>query len=495
MAVRFRIRTPAGQELSFATLEVFKDFVWSGDLSPEDLVYDAEDGSWSPARAHPIVLDIGYAKEEEAEAKAKAAAAAAGPGDSEKAGLGLSLAPEQPRPEDEESEPDESVTAGGNGEAAAASDRIAPAASENAFGLDLAPESEDTDEEATRAFLEKMAAEREASMDFGPGSGVEGFSMDGSSALGDMLTPVPPAPAPAPPPPTRPLADPRPPAAPPQAPKPRDRRPEPTPASVNTRGGGGGFVRLLLVVIGLGLIGGAGYFGYQTFGVGEVVEPDLAVPMEPLPVEPEPTPEPVIAQTEMVIRERSQERFLASTQNALRELLPIPDSWGTGTYFSVPSDHPDVLAVWENYLRTIRIVRAAEDRRYANAYELALDDAAITADARAERRERALADFDLSDEARSAHYDRVEALASAAIQSHNALVESEGLILFDPGSGAAGEAGMGAGAFGRDAEADLLLSQVIDLLSGSLDGDGLGPGVGANVRAWVWDGFLDAATR
>ena len=60
MPVRFRIRASAGQELSFASQEMFEDFVRSGDLSPDDLVYDAEDGSWFPARTHPIVLEIGY---------------------------------------------------------------------------------------------------------------------------------------------------------------------------------------------------------------------------------------------------------------------------------------------------------------------------------------------------------------------------------------------------------------------------------------------------
>jgi len=54
---------------------------------------------------------------------------------------------------------------------------------------------------------------------------------------------------------------------------------------------------------------------------------------------------------------------------------------------------------------------------------------------------------------------------------------------------------MGAGVYGRDSEADLLLAQVVELLTASLDGEGLGPGDGANVRSWVWDGFLDAATR
>lgn len=54
---------------------------------------------------------------------------------------------------------------------------------------------------------------------------------------------------------------------------------------------------------------------------------------------------------------------------------------------------------------------------------------------------------------------------------------------------------IGAGAFGRGDETDLLLFQVIDLLSGSVDADGLGPREAISVRAWVWNGFLDAATR
>jgi hypothetical protein len=224
--------------------------------------------------------------------------------------------------------------------------------------------------------------------------------------------------------------------------------------------------------------------------------PQPTDPVEPLPLpEPEPEPEPLIAQTEPAIRERAQELFLTSTQNALRDLPPIPEAWATGSYFSLPSDHPDVLTGWESYLATIRTVRAGDAGRYAEAYELALDDALIEADARAERRGTALTDFDLSTETRAAHYDLVEALASAAIQSHNALVESEGLILYESGGSPGGETGMGAGAFGRDEEADQLLAQVIELLSGSLDADGLGPGDGMSVRAWVWEGFLDAATR
>ena len=58
MTVRFRIRTSRGQELSFASHETFEEFVRSGDLAPDDFVYDDDTGEWAPARTHPLVLEI-----------------------------------------------------------------------------------------------------------------------------------------------------------------------------------------------------------------------------------------------------------------------------------------------------------------------------------------------------------------------------------------------------------------------------------------------------
>ena len=508
MSVRFRIRTPAGQELSFATLEVFENFVRSGDLSPDDLVYDAEDGSWSPARTHPMVLEIEYQEEEAAAASEPEEPEPDSPepveAEAEDPSFGLSLAPEQPGSGDDTSE--RAGESDGSLDEESPDDPSVASAPDGALGLDLAPAVEFSEEEATRAFVQRMEAEREASLDYGARSGVQGVSMDDSSTLGDMLTPAPP-----------PSTGARPARTPAPGPDSTRRtvsetpRPEPRPGTAKTGGkgkttktskaagtsGGGGFLRFLILVVVLGVVGAGGYFGYQSFQSVEDAEPEPAAPVEPLPVAPEPEPqptrEPIIAQTESAIRERAQERFLTSTQTALRDLPPIPETWATGPYFSVPSDYSDVVEAWGRYLTTIRSVRAGERGRYEDAYDRALDDAAIAQNEREARRTAALEEFGASEAERSAHYDRVEALASAAIRSHEALVESEGLILYEPASG--GGSGMGAGVYGRDDEADLLLAQVVELLTVSLDGGGLGPGDGANVRSWVWDGFLDAATR
>src|SRR5688572_20792428 len=110
MSARFRIRTPSGQELSFASLDVFREFVRSGDLSPDDVVYDAETREWSSARTHPVVLEIEEASEEANEAGGAAATAsgidepsaesAASP-DMDDIGLDLAPAPSQLSPEEQ----------------------------------------------------------------------------------------------------------------------------------------------------------------------------------------------------------------------------------------------------------------------------------------------------------------------------------------------------------------------------------------------------------
>jgi len=489
MTVRFRIRTSAGQELSFASPEMFEDFVRSGDLSPDDLVYDAETGSWAPSRTHPIVLEIEYEKEEAAEAAAKEAEPSADNA------FGLKLADAKDAPEEDADvdgaagEGDDSPDDVSEGPTADATESASSEPSEEAFGLALTP-AEDmlSPEEASRAFVDKMEAERVSDFDLsGPSQGgMEGFKMEDSNLLNEM-----PAPAPTPPPP-----------APRRERATRDETDRPshkTAPPQRPRESGGTGRKVAIAVIGIGVLGAGGYFGLQFAGGDRTdVPPDTVGTVVPIPVEtpPDPPPpEPVIADTEAAVRERAEERFLTATQNELRTLQPVPEVFPGGAYLSFPSDHPEVLEVWQDYLNTIRRVRAAEEDRYTAAYGAALDDAAITGDARQTRLNAAIGDFDASLVLRDAHYDRVEALATAAIQSHNALVEAEGLILFDA-TGSTGAPGpVGRGTYGRDADAQLLLDQVLDLLSGALEADGVGPRQSANVRAWVWDGFLDAVTN
>jgi hypothetical protein len=213
------------------------------------------------------------------------------------------------------------------------------------------------------------------------------------------------------------------------------------------------------------------------------------------PTQPSPPPGPVIEPSPVAVTERARERFLTAARLEMRNLPPIPNSWPSGRYLSLPSEYPGVVDVWQSYLYTMRAVRARDVQRYGEAYESALDDAQIQGEPRTIRFNRALADFQARAIRRDAHYDRVEALALAAIQSHNALIEAEGLILFDE-LGLDGDPGaLGVGTSTRDEESRVLLDDVLALLSKTLDADGMGPRHGANVRAWVEDGLLAAMTH
>lgn len=546
MAVRFRIRTPGGQELSFASQEMFEDFVRSGDLSPDDLVYDGETGSWSPARTHPTVLEVQY-EDESTEEPASGTQASSADAEPRQTPEETAAATDEGRKERDAKAADD----GGTGPKAADREGTGEASEKQAagsesdtttenpvpdldddLGLDLALHEEESAEEAKRKLIEKLEAERQSELDAGGGirESLSGFMVESGSA--ELLRTE--RPGERPPPPSEP------PSPPPKAKRPEKRRPRrstspalagrgagpPRSTPAPDRGSGsGGLGRVVLLVIVLGVLAGGAWVGYQALQADATptpspeppetseaaVEPDV-MPDPDVTPEPDlpavsaasvvdeaeaapPTREPLIADTEAAVRERAQERYLASTQAAFRDLRPIPEVWPEGPYLSLPSDHPGVVDVWQHYRTTVREVRADDEARYRGALEAALDDAGLEGEARDARLDAVLAGFEASGPLRAAHYDRVEALATAALQSHNALVEAEGLLIYDPTGSTGPEQGIGRGMSGRDAESQLLLDQVVELLTASLDADGQGPGSPENVREWVWDGFLDAATR
>ena len=502
MSIRFRIRTPGGQELSFASVEMFEDFVRAGDLSPDDLVYDAQDGSWAPARTHPIVLDIQYEEERASEDRAERSeggeAAEAPEGTNRVEGAETADGAESA---DGPESADGAEPTDGAEDEERAEDGVAESPS---FGLELAMVEEISAEEARRQFLEKMEAERADELEFRGDDAMSGFRMETTGSMADLVAPdlaparPPPPPSPTPtstPPPRRAHA-----SHAPGRPEPRRETPPARARAAKEAESGGGFGRLVFMVLLLGLVAGAVFLGLRYDAGGAEPPPsEPAVPADPIPVQAEPEPtsprEPVIARTEAAVRERARERFLTSTQTALRNLPSVPESWPGGAYLALPSGHPEVLTVWEEYLTTIRTVRTGDVDRYREAYASALDDAVIEGEERALRLESGLAAFAGTAQARAEHYDRVEALASAAIQSHNALVEAEGLLIYDGTGDGVATGALGAGVSARDEESALLLQRVTGLLTGVLEVGGGGPGSGENVRAWVWDGFLDAVTN
>ena len=96
--------------------------------------------------------------------------------------------------------------------------------------------------------------------------------------------------------------------------------------------------------------------------------------------------------------------------------------------------------------------------------------------------------------ARNRHYDRVEALATVAISGHDALVEAEGRILYEPATGPRVSADPVIEAVGRTPADQALLEEILDAILTELQGEG-GAGTAPNVRDWVYDGLLDTVTN
>jgi hypothetical protein len=443
--------------MEFASLEVFSEFVRLGDLAPDDVVYDAETKEWSSAQTHPVVLQMQMDAEESGAAESAPSA----------------------------NEPD-----------ADADVHSAPSMGELGLELAAAP-SQMTPEQEAAAFVAKMQAERAADLDAtGEVASIQGFTMDqGGTGLAEpMVEPVAPR-----------RVEPRPAAIPTPAPAPVEYReptrapvpryeapvrpePEEAPEPRRVRTGPGIARHAPFALLALALVAGAVYIGpdlLRSAGTTSEPEPDAFDSANPLPAE--------IADNEESVRGRAQERFLTATQAALRGLDPIPEVWLRGQYLAAPSDYANVRAVWEEYLTTVRDVRGGDRERYEVAYNRALDDARVDGAARTSRLAGALTDFGASQARRARHYDQVEAVATAALRGHDALVQAEGTISYEPASGAAVSGDPVIEAVGRSPEAQALLERVLDDILADLQGPG-GPGESANVRDWVWTGFLSAVT-
>jgi len=458
MSGRFRIRTSTGQELSFASHEVFAEFVRSGELQPDDVVYDAETKEWSSARTHPVVLQI--------ELETEAASRAGGEAQVEDV---ASLAPEDAPPPPAET--------------------VVPATLSE-IGLDLAPApSQMTPEQESAAFVAKMAAERASNLDIDQEAPLQGFTMEQGGPEFPQPVPEPVVPQ---------RTEPRPIRREAAAWQPEPPRYESSvrdadraqPSRRATAGAGEGRRYAPLVVVLLAAVGAGVYFGPELLssGAGTREEPVTDRVVTP------PSPPPVIADNEEAIRRRAQERFLTTTQTLLRGLVPIPDVWLRGSYLAAPSEYPNVRTVWEQYLTTIREVRAGDDQRYRDAYLRALDDARVDGAARTLRLASATTTFQAAAAGRNQHYGRVEDLAIAALQGHDALVQAEGTIAYEPASGRGVSADPVIEAVGRGPQAQALLNQVLDMILAELQGPG-GPGEAANVREWVWAGLLGAVAN
>ncbi len=463
--MRFRIRTSQGQELSFASEEMFADFVRSGAVSPDDLIYDGATGEWAPARTHTLIMEL----EADSFAESEEAAAEATEGGSE------SVTETETKTDD-----------AGEGDLS--------------FGLSLAKET--TPDEASAAFVAEMEAER--STDFDQIDTIEGLRIDptGSGIIEDLV----PAPPEKPEKKEAPMSfssrgdaggsRSRPSLPEPRRPKPKRATPKQEPAKPGgKRSKAFGAIVVGIIGIGIGVGIAAVLFGPELMSrVQNQAEDDPPPVVDPQP-EPEPEPEPSIPDTEEALRTRATERLLSTLRTELAVLRPIPDIWLDGAYLSSPSTYPDVREVWQEYLEVIRGIREQESELYTGAYLGALDDARVMTPAtRTLRLAGAVAAFEEEVVHREGHYTRVDELVSAALVLHDLLTELEGSITYEPAQGPSLSADPVIQAVGRDEETQQQLNDALDRVLDALSADGLGPVDADVVPSWVFEGFREVIT-
>lgn len=440
MSARFRIRTPQGQELSFASEEMFADFVRSGDLSEGDLVYDASTGEWSPALTHTLVLGLQSGQEEsgavgsEGSSESQGDAGAADAGSADGGDIGFQLAPEQ------------------------------------------------SPEEASAAFVREMEAERAA--EFERKQDLRGLQSkeSGSDLLKDVQR-TPPEPPSLP-------SDAEDAAASPPEREPSEREPgkrkKPPQRSRQTRDAGtrrsvsGAFLgwTLAIAVVGIAALLGPDLVGLA-MGSGGAAEDETEVTG------------PVLPDTEEALSARADARFLGAVRPRIVSLPPIPSEWLGGRYLANASEYPRVGEVWTAYLVRIREVRAREAELYSAAYLSALDDARVAGANRTLRLASAMSRFERVSAERTQHYQRVEELALAATGLHDLLVEREDLITYEPAVGTRVSVDPVLQAAGSDAETQALLEAALDRVLDALSARGGGPVEAAALPGWVFDGLRD----
>lgn len=448
MSARFRIRTPQGQEISFGSEEMFVDFVRAGDLSDDDLVYDASTGEWSPARTHSLVLGVrsgtGTPTSPAAEPGARA------PGASSPTGGAAGSGDEGP------SDADRSVMLPGGG------------------ALELAPEK--SPEEAAAAFVERLEEERASEFER-----IEELRGLTPAARGDRALD---AIAHTPPPPPPPLPESPPP------PPPRSRRSAPSRGTLKGAGAGSAAAKArggrrwspLVWIVGavaVALLVGPNLVAWATGGDDDDGADDTVTEIA------------VVPDTEEGLAERAGVRFLGRVRGVVDGLPTIPRIWLDGRYLANASQYPEVREAWEAHLGTARRLQVDEDELYSQAYLTALDDARVTGPTRTLRLASALSRFQATAPVRRTHYEKVEALAVAALDFHTFLLAREAEISYEPAVGTRISADPVLQAASTNPAVQRDMEAALDRVLAALAAQGTGPVEAARVRDWTFEGLRD----
>lgn len=448
MEPRFRIRTREGEEFCPETTELFAEFIRSGAVRPEDLVYDSLTGEWVPAALHPTVRLVQDALANGWES--------------------VDGIPLRPGPGEVDAARGSTDGEGaGNGAAGVEETRAGPGdedVPDLPGSLDLVEFPSISPEEEARAFIERMEDERRANPDDEPALSRE-VPLTSPNAPLKWGAPE-----------THPTRE---------DPSPRKRfLRSPTFRVTFTQPS-----RIRHSWTRLGLLGLAAASSLTLLAVFASVARSSYRSGEHMPEAAGtavPRPPRRIANTEEAVRGAAFQAFVSAVDRMRRSLGvgPVPAAWLTGRYLADPTSYPQVPRYWQRYLEYVEQAQADESNLYRGAYLQALDEARVRGPVRSLRLATALEDFDAAHDVRAASYNGAWELAAAALALHDTLVDLQGRVSYEPVEGPHVSAAPVIEAAGKDPDAQARLNAALDRVLKALRVNGNTMSVRA-VPAWL----------
>jgi len=188
---------------------------------------------------------------------------------------------------------------------------------------------------------------------------------------------------------------------------------------------------VVLMVLGLGIVGGAGWFGWRALqggGVGGDELPPVTVP--DIPAELLPT----MRDVGEVALGNTMDELAAMQEEAELPAAPQGD-WLAGVYLANAGDFADVQAYWVGISDFVDRVRSSDTRIFHEEYEEALAAREITGDRARILLERADSGFLATRNERNRVYERMEELVDASLDLHGFLLENQNDIDYEPAAG------------------------------------------------------------
>lgn len=210
-------------------------------------------------------------------------------------------------------------------------------------------------------------------------------------------------------------------------PRPRNAPPQRKLRKASTPGIG----RLVLLLLAVGVVAVGGWYGFQAFAGGggaAGAEDQVALPEIPADLLPQMRQYAASAVSEMV-----------ASVAALPEREAIPSQpdqdWLAGNYLAGASNFESVPTYWSAVLDYVDAAEAVAPDAFLAGLDGEIADANLTADNAALIRERAVAGWDAAAVDRQLVFDQLRAVANAAVDLHDFVVENEGQITYEPASG------------------------------------------------------------